>query len=138
MSLTRPHRKGVKMVIDKHQVIEKRDSLRICFEAKVLIGLSPDYKSVILGAVENVSYGGLRVKHLETHGDPLRRLAKVDFEILVDYFNLRGKGEIAWISPNREMLGIKFKQFNKENRNSLEKFIASRMTGSPLPPNVIR
>jgi len=47
----------------------------------------------------------------------------VNLTILKGYFNLEGEGEIAWISPDENMAGIKFNQLNEENRRFLEKFL---------------
>jgi len=48
------------MVSNYHQVIEKRQSLRMRFEGQVIIATAP--RSITLGEVLNVSYGGLKSK----------------------------------------------------------------------------
>ncbi len=113
------------MVTNNQQVIEKRDNPRVHFGAKVILATTPRYESLWFGVIEDISREGLKVKVSRNFGISVQRWEKVIFEILKDYLNLEGEGEIVWISPNKDTAGIKFGQLNEKDRKTLEQFLRS-------------
>ncbi len=113
------------MVTNNQQVIEKRHNPRVHFRARVILATTPDFESLWVGVIEDISRDGLKVKVSRNFGGSVQRCNKVNFEILKDYFNLEGEGEIVWISPNKDTAGIKFGQLNEKDRKTLEQFLRS-------------
>jgi len=103
---------------------EKREDPRVSLEVEVII--TPFHRNLkIAGWVEDISHGGFKVKAnfpynfkgLFQQGD------EIYFETFEDFYNLKGRGDIVWISPEGESVGVKFDELPEESRSCLNEFL---------------
>ena len=103
---------------------EKREHARIGLETQVSIKSMRNH-SMMLGWIQDISYGGFKVRvdiplnfnDFFCTGDDIL------FETYVDFFKLKGKGNIRWASAEKDGIGIKFKEFDNGNKRFLDDFL---------------
>ena len=103
---------------------EKREHVRIGLETEVSIKSMRNH-SMMLGWIQDISYGGFKVRvdiplnfmEFFSNGDDIL------FETYVDFFKLKGKGNIRWTSTEKDGIGIKFKEFDNGNKRFLDDFL---------------
>ncbi len=103
---------------------EKREHVRIGLETEVSIKSMRNH-SMMLGWIQDISYGGFKVRvdiplnfmEFFSNGDDIL------FETYVDFFKLKGKGNIRWTSAEKDGIGIKFKEFDNGNKRFLDDFL---------------
>ena len=80
---------------------------------KVPIRITPSsHFSLTLGRTEDISLVGLKLR-IQTAASSLNKGDDIDFIISEDFLDLHGQGEIIWISPNGDVLGVQFKKVDK-------------------------
>ena len=107
------------------QSIEKRKNPRAYIQVRTLITTSSDKNSEMSGWIHNVSLEGVGVKG-RTHSSfdgVFQEGDEIDFRTGEDYFELNGRGRIAWISPPRDMMGIKFILLYQKSKEALEELL---------------
>ena len=103
---------------------ERRKHARIGLETQVSIK-SMRNRSMLLGWIQDVSYGGfkVRVDIPLNFMDYFREGDDILFETYVDFFKLKGKGSIRWTSTEMDGIGIKFIEFDNGNKKYLDDFL---------------
>ncbi len=103
---------------------ERRQHERIGLEAQVSIR-SMQKQSTMLGWIQDISHGGcqVRVDIPLNFMDFFRNGDKVLFETYVDFFRLRGRGNICWASTEKERVGIQFEELDLMSKRHLEGFL---------------
>ena len=115
--------------------MERRESPRIDLEVQVLINAS-DPRFRIPGWIQDISNNGFKVKAefpINIKG-LFRKGGEIFFETLEDFFQLKGRGDIVWASPEGDIAGIKFDDLGEKGRQFLEEFL--RMFSSNPTPAV--
>jgi len=106
---------------------ERRKYPRVKSSAEVALK-STEKDSTIFGWVQNISLGGFKTR-LDTFPGILKLLSlgigkKVLFETFQAPLELKGRGEIRWISSNDvSEAGIKFDELDDKSRKSLDAFL---------------
>lgn len=106
------------------EVFERRGYPRIDLEIQVIIK-SIDDDSIIFGWIQDISHGGFKVRI----GIPLNLKAvfhegdRVIFLTDEDFFGLKGRGEISWISTKGNEAGINFGVLGNYGGESLKDFL---------------
>lgn len=103
---------------------EKREYPRISLETQVILKRTGN-DSIILGWIQDISRGGFKVridipsnfKAVFHEGD------RVIFITDEDFFGLKGRGEIGWISTKGNEAGIKFGVLGNYGGESLKDFL---------------
>ena len=105
---------------------EKRKYPRVRLGSEV--ALKPlDKESTVFGWVHDISHGGFGVK-FNSFPTILKVFSlytgeKVLFETFEDPLNLRGQGDIRWVSIEENRAGIKFDELDDHSRRNLEAFL---------------
>lgn len=110
------------MIYNGLQSTDKRENPRKNFKGPIIINHPLKTPSLIRGQIQNISFGGIRVKignppTLFQTGDGVR------FIINKYYFVLEGEGKIIWTSPVEAAVGIKFNQLAEKAKRSLEQLL---------------
>lgn len=108
----------------QEQLFEKRKYPRIGLEIQIIIKPTDD-DSMIFGWIQDISHGGFKVridipsgfKNVFHEGDI------VIFKTDEDFFELKGRGDISWISIEGNEAGIKFDEIYDKNRKFFEEFL---------------
>jgi hypothetical protein len=122
------------MVYSEHDPpLDRRGSPRINWmtsEVQVVM-LGHNRKHRVWGWVLDVSPVGFKVK-----AEPPQKIKEVllereeiHFETLGDFFELKGKGRVIWVSQNANTVGISIGQLDEESRKSLYGFFGMLSTG---------
>ncbi len=111
-----------KMIYDGVQSTDRRENSRRNFKGPIAISYPRNTVSIILGWIQNISVGGIRVK-TAIPCSSFQKGDEVRFIINEEYFLLEGEGVIFWISPLKDAVGIKFSQLAEKERRSLEEFL---------------
>ena|SRR4030042_174763 len=108
----------------QEQAFEKRKYPRIDLETEVIIKPTDD-DSMILGWIQDISHGGFRVRAdiPLSFKDVFHDRNAVLFKTYEDFFRLKGRGEISWISTEGNEAGIKFDELENKSRKFLEEFL---------------
>jgi hypothetical protein len=103
---------------------ERRRHERIGLEAQVSIK-SMKKRSMMLGWIQDISHGGcqVRVDIPLNFMDFFHDGDKVLFETFVDFFRLKGRGNICWTSTGKDRVGIKFEELDLMSKRHLEGFL---------------
>jgi len=112
---------------DDKQVLDRRENPRINWinsEVQVvIIPSNTEYK--VLGWVLDISPGGFKVRTevpQKVEQIFLER-GEIHFETSGDFFELKGRGRVIWMSSNANTVGIKFDRLDEESRKSLYGFL---------------
>ena len=109
------------MISNDLQSAEKRENPRKDLEVQLIANpLNTPY--LIQGWVQNISFGGIRVKN-SIPPSPFEKEEEVRFFINQDDLVLNGEGKVAWTSDTQGETGIKFTHLAEEMRRSLEGFL---------------
>jgi hypothetical protein len=115
---------GILMIENADSSAERRGSPRIDLEVQVLI--NPSHQEFRIPAwIQDISNNGFRVKAdmpLNIKG-LFRQGSEVFFETLEDFFQLKGRGDIVWASPEGDTAGIKFDDLGEKGRQFLDEFL---------------
>ena len=109
------------MISNGLQSIEKLENPGKDLEVQ-LIENAIDTPYLIQGWVQNISFGGIRVKN-KIPPSPFEKEEEVRFLIKKGGVVLSGEGKVVWTNDMQGEVGIKFTQLADEMRNSLEKFL---------------
>ena len=115
---------GEAMIENAVESTERRGSPRIGLEVQVLIN-SSHQKFRIPAWIQDISNNGFKVKAdipLNIKG-LFRQGGQVFFETREDFFQLRGRGDIVWASPEGDTAGIKFDDLGERGRQFLNDFL---------------
>lgn len=103
---------------------EERQSPRIGLGVRVKAS-SFKADSKIFGWILDLSHGGLRLKAEFPrsfkgifHGGD-----EVFFETSDEFYNIRGRGRVIWISDEEDIVGIQFDELDEKSRKSIEEFL---------------
>ena len=104
--------------------LERRGHERIGLEAQVSIK-SMQKQSMMLGWIQDISHGGckVRVDIPLNFKDFFHQGDKILFETYVDFFRLKGRGNICWTSTEKDRVGIKFEELDPMSKKYLEDFL---------------
>jgi hypothetical protein len=104
--------------------LERRGHERIGLEAQVSIK-SMQKQSMMLGWIQDISHGGcqVRVDIPLNFKDFFHQGDKILFETYVDFFRLKGRGNICWTSKEKDRVGIKFEELDQMSKKYLEDFL---------------
>ena len=111
------------MKYTESQTFERRRHPRIALETEV--GLrSINKNSLIFGWIQDISGGGFKVR-VDIPSAILKLFSlyvgdKVLFETYRKYPNLKGRGDIRWISNEENKAGIKFDELDDKSKRHLE------------------
>jgi len=109
------------MISNDLQSVEKRENARKDLEVQ-LIANPIDTPYFIQGWVQNISFGGIRVKN-RFSPSPFEKEEEIRFFIKKDDLVLSGEGRVVWTNGMQGEVGIKFTHLADEMRSSLEKFL---------------
>ncbi len=96
-----------------------RVDLEVGFEVKLL---NNDHR--FHGKILDISEGG--IKFMEANCelfDKIKEGDKLLFVTDVDFYGIRGKGEVKWVSKNRDSAGICFLELDEKSQNLLNEFL---------------
>ena len=112
--------------MDTHRGLrnERRQLERIGLKAQVSIVSMPK-RSMMLGWIQDISHGGCQVRadiplnfiDFFHNGD------KILFETHVDFFRLKGRGNICWTSTEKDRVGIKLEELDPMSKRYPEGFL---------------
>jgi hypothetical protein len=112
--------------VDSHRDLfnERRQHERIGLEVQVSIK-SMQKRSMMLGWIQDISHGGcqVRVDIPLNFIDFFHNGDKILFETHVDFFRLKGRGNICWTSTEKDRVGIKFEELDLMSKRYLEGFL---------------
>jgi hypothetical protein len=112
---------GAEMIYNGLQSVERRENPRKDLEVQLIANpLNTPY--LIQGWVQNISFGGIRVKN-RIPPSPFEEEEEVRFLIKKDDLVLSGEGKVVWTTDMQGEVGIKFTQLADEMRSSLEEFL---------------
>ena len=105
--------------------IERRKNPRAYIRLRALITASSDKSSKISGWIHNVSLEGVGVeaKSRSSFGGVFQEGDEIEVRSSEDYFEFYGRGRIAWISPLKDMMGIKFIRLYQKSKEALEELL---------------
>ncbi len=96
-----------------------RVDLEVGFEVK-LLNNDRRFRAKIL----DISEGGIKFKEANSElFDKIKKGDKLLFVTDVDFYGIRGKGEVKWVSKNRESAGICFLELDEKSQNLLNEFL---------------
>jgi hypothetical protein len=112
---------GAEMIYSGLQSVEKRENPRKDLEVQLIANpLNTPY--LIQGWVQNISFGGIRVKN-KIPPSPFEKEEEVRFLIKKGGLVLSGEGKVVWTNDMQGEVGIKFTELTDEMRSSIEKFL---------------
>ena len=115
---------------DYQESLDRRKNPRINWinsEVQVLITPS-NIESKIMGLIQDISPGGFKVRAAIPEKELFLEWKEIDFETFEDFFELKGRGRVLWISPNKDMVGIRFGRLEEESRKCLYGFLGMLST----------
>ncbi len=112
----------------KSQTFEKRKHARVALEAEVTLE-SINKGSLIFGWIQDISAGGFKVR-VDIPSIILKLFSlyvgdKVLFQTYEGIPNLKGRGDIRWVSNEQNRAGIKFDELDDNGKKRLEVFLAA-------------
>ena len=103
---------------------EGRQSPRIGLEVRVKAS-SFKADSKIFGWILDLSHGGLRLKaeFPQNFKGIFHGGDEVFFETSDEFYNIRGRGRVIWISDEEDIVGIQFDELDEKSRKSIDEFL---------------
>jgi len=76
------------------------------------------------GEILDISEGGLRFREEESGLiASLQEGDTVEFETSIDFYGIRGKGKVIWLSREKEAAGIYFMELDRKSQDLLKEFL---------------
>ncbi len=96
-----------------------RVDLEVGFEVKLL---KNDHR--FRGEIVDISEGGIKFKEANSGLFDKIKIGDILFFLTdVDFYGIRGKGEVKWISKDRESAGVCFIELDEKSQTLLNEFL---------------
>ena len=103
--------------------MQQRKHPRIDLETEIRL-VSSASDSAVSAWIQDLSQGGMKLKAKgPSNFNGFRSGDEVHLKTDENFFSIRGRGRVSWVSQDLEMIGIEFVDLDKESRKSLVDFL---------------